>query len=172
MSKMSVHRNDVAAAWPVGHIGWAYAGIATFEGGVARFLAEGVPRGERLMYVADDPSVDRWPKHLLDAGRLVVASVDEIYGSQRLVDANVQRRVYAELTADALADGFTGLRVAADNTSLIATPEQRRAWMRWEESVDGFIRENPLTGLCGFDRHRVGDVVSSVIGAHAVTRLP
>jgi hypothetical protein len=162
-----------ASSWPVGHVGWVFAGVPSFEGAVARFLAEGVPRRERLMFVADDPTVARWPRTLLDDGRLVVASVAETYGGERLVDPVAQHRTFNECLADALADGFSGLRVAADNTSLITTPEQLRAWMRWEEVADRFIAENPVVWLCAFDRTRVDDdVLSTVTGVHRVTRLP
>lgn len=81
--------------------------------------------------------------------------------------------VFADCLADAVADGFSGLRVAADNTSSIATTAKLEAWMRWEAVADRFIEENPGTGLCAFDRDRVDrDVLSTVIGAHRLTRLP
>lgn len=37
------------------HIGWAFSGLAEFESRATLFLADGFHRGERLMYVADDP---------------------------------------------------------------------------------------------------------------------
>lgn len=164
---------DAASSWPAGHVGWVFAGVPSFEGAVARFLAEGVPRGERLIFVADDPAAARWPKALLDGGRLVVASVAETYGTQRVVDPKAQQRTFAEWLAGALDDGFSGIRVAGDNTSLIATPERLHAWVRWEGIADQFVAENPVTALCAFDRTRVETAsISSVIDMHAVTRWP
>jgi hypothetical protein len=148
-----------------------FAGLPVFEGAVARFLAEGAARGERQMLVVDDPVVAQWPKQLVDRGALVIASTADTYGAGRTVDAVSQRAVFAACLADALADGYTGIRVAADNTSLVDTPERLRDWLDWEDVADRFMAENPVTGLCAFDRKRLGhDAVSMAVNAHRVLK--
>jgi hypothetical protein len=173
VSNVSQIRSDASASWPVGHIGWVFAGTPSFEGSVARFLAEGLPRGELLMCVAEDPGADRWPTALLRDGRLVVASVAEVYGVDRVVDAGEQHRTYTAWLDEAMADGFKGIRLAADSTSLVATPERLQAWTTWEQVADRFMAKNPFTGLCAFDRYRVeAEALSAVIDLHSVTRAP
>lgn len=57
--------------------------------------------------------------------------------------------------ADALEKGYSGIRVAADNTPLVTEPERLEAWIRWEIIADRFMSENRVTGLCAFNRERV-----------------
>ncbi len=138
----------------MGHLGWAYDGVSEFESRVGSFLAEGDARRERLILVADDPKVSLWPKELLDRGVLVLLSTSEVYGTDRIVDAPSQRATFEATLAEALSLGFTGMRVVADNTSLIAGPDRLGAWMRWEDEADRLMRASPITGLCAFDRTR------------------
>ncbi len=161
---------NVSARWPTGHLGWFFHGVHEFEGGATTFLAEGAARGERLMLVADDPRVDLWPQSLVERGQLIVASTAEVYGPECLVVAEAQRDTFTAALEDALREGYSGIRVAADNTSLVSGPERQEAWTRWEEMADRFMAENPVTGLCGFDRTRSEPAaVAALQQLHAVS---
>jgi MEDS: MEthanogen/methylotroph, DcmR Sensory domain len=109
-------RPTLHGRWPTGHSGWLFEGMAQFEGRITSFLAEGAARGERLMFVADDPEPKLWPSKLVERGELVVASTAEIYGPERMVTPASQRQTFAMAMAEALAKGYSGLRIAADNT--------------------------------------------------------
>jgi hypothetical protein len=123
------------------------------------------------MLVVDNPNAAQWPAQLVERGALVIASVADTYGAARIVDAASQRQVFASCLDDALADGYQGMRVAADNSSLLDTPERLRAWLRWEHVVDRFMAENPVTGLCAFDQTRLARAaLSMAIDAHRVTK--
>src|SRR5262245_43602013 len=100
-------------SWPSGHLGWVYSGAPRFESGATTFLAEGAANGERRMFVADDPVVDQWPKHLVDRGELVIASIADIYGPDRMVVAASQRETFAGALAEGLWDGYLRLLLAA-----------------------------------------------------------
>lgn len=158
---------------PARHLGWVYSGPAQLEGRASTFLAEGVGRGERLIFVADNPNVKQWPAAFLRRGDLRILSTCEIYGKDRIVDAGaVRSRCEAQL-AEALRDGYTGLRVVAENTTLIDGPERLAAWMRWEDEVERFIAGNPVTGLCAFDRSRTdAEVLRKVVGLHRAVAPP
>jgi hypothetical protein len=122
------------------------------------------------MFLADDPVVEQWPKDLVDRGELVIASIAETYGPEMLVAANSQRETFAAALAEALSEGYTGIRVAADNSSLIDAPERLHAWLAWEEVADRFMAENPVTGLCAFDRTRIAPAsLSAAMGTHRVS---
>ena len=156
--------------WPTGHSGWLFDGVARFEGAATSFLAEGAARKERLMFVADDPDSNLWPQRLLQEGALLIASAIEIYGPDRTVIPASRCQTLASTLAEALRDEYEGLRVAADNSSVIAGPERVVAWMRWEELADIFMAENPVTSLCAFDRTRADNPsLARVRGAHRVT---
>lgn len=142
---------------PCDHIGWVYAGRDQFAALAFEFLSEGAVRGEKLMYVAEAPE-PRGPRNLaatLAPDVLQVASLAEVYGPEGVVDAAAQRATFADVLAEARAAGFTGIRVAADNTALVLDDRRFHAWLGWELVADGFMAANPVTGLCAFDGDRV-----------------
>jgi hypothetical protein len=109
------------------------------------------------MYVAEAPRLataarlrDRYGSRVI-----TIASIADVYGESGLVDPVVQRATFAAALADALADGFSGIRVAADNTPLVTDETRLAAWIRWEHAADRFMADNPVTGLCAFDGQRV-----------------
>lgn len=142
---------------PHDHIGWVFSGDGEFATLAEPFLLEGAKRNERLVYVAEDPdtsSFGTWTETLVP-GTLTGSTVAEVYGDSGIVDATRQRAVFAEVLAEALAAGYSGIRVAADNSPLVLDQERIAAWMRWEVVADHFMSENPVTGLCAFDKSRI-----------------
>jgi hypothetical protein len=164
---------------PHDHIGWAFDGPAEFADVVREFLAEGATLGERLVFVAGDPADAAYAELIaaFDPDVLQVASIADIYGASGVVDAPAQRARFAAALSEALAAGYRGIRVAADNTTLVQTPERLKAWMHWELVADRFMAENRVTGLCGFDRELVNvDTLRHLVTLHplssAVAPLP
>jgi len=142
---------------PHDHIGWVFDGPGDFEELARRYLAEGMARRELLMFVAEDPDPEV-VGDLADFGRegsVQVASIAEVYGDSGIVDPEGQRATFASVLEQALADGYSGIRVAADNTPLVVDPVRLDAWRNWECVADRFMSENAVTGLCAFDRHQV-----------------
>lgn len=156
-----------------GHIGWIFGGMAEFEGRATSFLAEGAAYGERLLFVCEDPRPELWPPHLRQQGRLLIESISAIYGPDRMVEPETQRDTFASVLADALREGYTGLRVMADNSSLVADRERLAVWMRWEETFSAFMAANPVTNLCAFDKTRVcAPSLQTVLGTHRALLYP
>lgn len=149
-------RTELVWMRPHDHIGWAFDGPEDFALMTEPFLREGLDLGERILLVVDDPTEAAY-RNLTDSlGRdvLKVVRVADVYGPC-VVDAARQRAAFAATLSRALADGYTGIRVAADNSSLIDSPQRLDAWIRWEFVADQFMSENNVTGLCAFDRSRV-----------------
>lgn len=125
------------------------------------------------MYIADDPNTSQWPKSFAVRGDLVILSTSEVYGPERMVDAASQRATFEAALAEALRDGYKGIRVAANNTSLIASPQRLSAWLQWEAEGDEFMADNPVTGLCAFDQTRADiTALNAVMGLHRVIAPP
>jgi anti-anti-sigma regulatory factor len=92
------------------------------------------------------------------SGAVEVLPVSSTYaGTERCVNARTQVELYASDTRTAVADGFTGLRVAADATELVRTPAQLDAFARYEHQVDRYITLAPFSALCGYRRSELGD---------------
>ena len=142
---------------PGDHIGWVFTGASEFAALATSFLVEGGALGERLVLLAEnpDPADVAGLAHMVDRDALQVTSIAEVYGSDGIIDPARQCACFAAALADALAAGFSGLRVAADNTPLIIGEERLRAWASWEVVADRFIAENEVTVLCAFDQERV-----------------
>lgn len=156
---------------PHDHIGWIFSGPGEFAALAEPFLAEGAVRNERLIYVAEDPDIasfGEWTETLAP-GTLSAVTVSEVYGESGIVDAPKQRATFAQALGEALAAGYTGIRVAADNTRLVLDEERIEAWIRWEVVADHFMSQNPVTGLCAFDKARADvDTIRRLATLHPV----
>lgn len=147
------------------HVCWQYDGLPEFRVRAAEFLAEGLALGHRACYVAsgdmetlveDLRGIDGVERALRE-GALHVASLEATYSSGAVIDPVAQVRAYARATEDAVAAGFTGLRVAADATSLVAAPEQVDAFARYEHMIDHHMAARPFSAMCAYDRARLDE---------------
>ena len=143
------------------HVCFGYDDPADFVAGARAFLAEGLRAGERVCLVG--PAVDD-----LDLDGVEHASVEDLYPPGTVIDPPAQVAAYAARTAEALAAGYTGFRVAADATPLVRGPEQLRAFARYEHLVDRYMTTQPYSALCAFDRGRSAATPSP--GSPACTR--
>jgi anti-anti-sigma regulatory factor len=143
----------------------------------ARFVADGVAARQRVLCVANGQMGQLraalgpfGPERLIDQGVLELLVVDEVYGDGP-VDAETQLRTFAQAVVRAQTDGFTGLRVLADNTPLLVDgPQASRSYLRWESMCEPFIASRRLIGLCCFDRRRVsGELVRDLACMHRKT---
>lgn len=158
-----------------GHVCRGYRRRGEFVSHAQEFLAEGLAAGERVLYVApgDEAALtgqlrahERCDEGL-ERGAVQVASVDATYTTGAVVDPAGQVELYAAATSEALAAGFTGLRVAADATSLVRTPAQVDAFARYEHLVDHYMAAHPMSAMCGYDVAELGgDVVAQLACMH------
>jgi anti-anti-sigma regulatory factor len=148
------------------HLCWVFDDHADFRAAAVKYLADGLARGLRVRYIAagDEQTLraELAPLERLEEahrpGAVEVLPVSGTYaGADRCVDARAQVEVYASATRAALADGFAGLRVAADATQLVRTPEQLDAFARYEHQVDRYMTLAPYSALCGYHRSELGD---------------
>lgn len=91
------------------------------------------------------------------SGAVRTASLTSTYPFEAVVDPHEQVRNYAAATEEALAAGFSGLRVAADATPLVRTAVQLDAFARYEHLVDRYMTTRPLSAMCAYSRAELGD---------------
>jgi DcmR-like sensory protein len=101
------------------------------------------------MYVAVDPDPAD-VAGLAGPGALQIASIAEVYGSSGVVNASSQQATFTLALAGALAGGYTGIRVAADNTPLITSDVRLAAWMQWEIVAERFMWINTGNEVPGY----------------------
>jgi len=154
------------------HAAWAFDGRSQLRAAIADFMSDGLAAGQRVVYVGpDDAGLTRLRGFddalTRDQARLTL--IETIFPPGSVVDPDAQVAAYRVATQEALADGFTGLRVAADSASLVVTEEQRRAWVRYEYLIDRFMARHPMTGLCCFNQSVLGsDHLAEIECVHPV----
>jgi len=143
------------------HVAWCGRGPEALEPLAEGYFAAGVERNERMLYVSGTPGPSglarsETMKQLADAGSLEMVDMEAIYGGDLGFDPDTQEAIFKDLVAEALHDGYSGLRVAADNTTLVARDDELfDNWLAWEHRADAFEAANPVIGICYFDRERV-----------------
>lgn len=169
-----------------GHVCWGFEQQGAFHQAAVDFLADGLRSGQRLLYLSSEQrevqraalrplgDVDR----MLERGELSLLHVDEVYDPTGPIDPEIQLTGYAAQTNQALSHGYTGLRAAADATTLVADPAKREAHVRWESVADRYMASHPLAALCAYDQNAVpNDLLSDLQCVHPAShngerRLP
>ena len=154
-----------------GHACWTYADDAELTRAAAEYLADGARLGQRLVYVAPGASLDQveemWRLEPILRDHVPEALALEAFcepgaptGSDRMLE------FYGDAVDAAVADGFSGLRVAAEVTELAA---DRDCQCRWESVADRLMAERPLSALCCYDRRRLApEVLRDLCSVHPV----
>lgn len=148
-----------------GHVCLAYHDPDALDAWAVRYLATGLAAGERVALIAPGSRdalarrLDRLPGRddALRRDALRLFSVEQMYRSDAVIDPQAQVRAYDAATKEALADGHTGLRVVAEATTLVRTPAQRAAFARYEHLIDRYLRHQPMSATCAYDRRELGD---------------
>jgi MEDS: MEthanogen/methylotroph, DcmR Sensory domain len=141
---------------PHDHAVWFGDGSAALYATASEALAEGVRRNEKLMFVAKDPDASLLEGldalQLIEDRQLEVVDVEAVYGGGTDFSASAQLATFQRVLDDALADGYSGIRVVADNTSLAQGDDESFArWLAWEQLTDHFQAGSLVTGICFFD---------------------
>jgi anti-anti-sigma regulatory factor len=100
-------------------------------------------------------------------GSVRVLSLQDVYGDDGPVDPDRVVGLYAAATEQALADGFRGLRVAADGTELARSPAHLDALARYEFLADRYMAGHPMSALCGYRLDLGHETVNELASLHA-----
>jgi anti-anti-sigma regulatory factor len=163
-----------------GHVCWAYDDVRQFARPALQWLGDGVELGQRLIYVSGRP-LDRMRRDvaalpgvedLLERSALQLVCLPDVYDLDAPLVAEEQLATYSAATEQALADGYTGLRVLADVSDLVRDPARRPAHVRWEHLADEFMSANPLAAMCAYQRDLGDDAIRELAAVHPVVHAP
>lgn len=143
-----------------GHACWIFDRQHEFVEAALEHLTDGLRAEQRIAYVGSEPVEEQRELlaplgdvgGMIDRGALQLFELTDLYEVGEPVDADAQVATYLAATDAALADGYTGLRVAAQVTDLVAEPRTREAHVRWESIADRYIATHPLSAFCGYRR--------------------
>lgn len=143
-----------------GHACWGFDREEEFVAAAIEFLEDGLRLGQRIAFVGSEPVGDQRERlaplgdvgRMVDAGTLQLFELGHLYRVGEPVDVEEQLAIYAAAADAALAEGYAGLRVAAQVTDLVRTPETWEAHLRWESAADRVLAPKSLSALCGYHR--------------------
>jgi hypothetical protein len=171
----------VPDAGPTDHVCWVYDDVGDLDDAAGRFLAGGLARGERLLVVGDGmiEALHRstlpfgGTDELLATGALQVLDLTTAHSGNARFTPEQQLAFYDAATRQAVDDGFTGLRVAAEVTALAADPATRPALVRWERLTDDLAAHGPgFTAMCAYRADLCREALSEVASVHPLVRAP
>lgn len=150
---------------------------------VAAFLAEGLRRGERCSYVADDHTVEAVAEALAAAGidveqetgrgALVLTDAAE-YGSVRPFDPAGMCERLRGLVDRALTDSFTGLRLAVDMTWTLVQGVGYEQLVESEAMTSSLVfARGHVSAICLYNRSRFpAEMIDHVVRTHPSLVVP
>lgn len=143
-----------------GHACWIFDEQREFVEAALEYLTDGLRAEQRIAYVGSEPVEEQRELlaplgdvgEMIDKGALQLFELTDLYKVGEPVDAEVQVATYLAAADAAVADGYMGLRVAAQVTDLVAEPRTREAHVRWESIADRYCVTHPLSAFCGYQR--------------------
>jgi anti-anti-sigma regulatory factor len=157
------------------HLCWPFRRRDELLAAARAYVAEGLSRQERVAYVSGvDPAgslpdligIPGLAEHV-ERGRLQVVPGDRTHGADAGEAADLS--VLATLTEEALAAGYRGLRMFADETVRVHDPARRMRQVSYEHQLDRFCCTHPLAALCAYDAAALGNsAVAELVCVHAL----
>jgi anti-anti-sigma factor len=163
------------------HICWTYSSDEERRTVLTAFVAEGLQARQRIAHVAPRGEELRLVEYLrecgvdaaalIDGGRLVLGSAEKAYYPNGAFDPEESLLGFRAMAGQAVADGYTGLRVAGENGWILADWLHRATWPGYEVRVDRIIAGLPLIGMCSFDLRECGEEIVELMDAVHPVRL-
>ncbi|MEU6486427.1 MEDS domain-containing protein [Streptomyces sp. NPDC046887] len=166
------------------HVCACYSDDRTWADLAFGFLAPALERGERLYYFADATDPDAVLAALaargMDVeaararGRLDVFTADDTYLAAGPFDPDAMVGQWHDATAQALADGCTGLRAIGEMSWCARDVPGADRLLEYELRIhrEVFARLPRLSALCLYDRRLIPDADTAVLtGAHRAAPL-
>jgi anti-anti-sigma factor len=164
------------------HVCWAYEAPDDFFAAGSTFLADGLVVGERLVYAANLSRAEltlRLGRLELDpelelSGALLLRTTAELYPPEHRELPGGPMRGFEELCATALADGYSGLRVLSEGTSLVGDRDSYCHHLRHEALVEQRMADGlRMTALCAYNRRILGDGgIADIAALHPLVHGP
>lgn len=156
------------------HVSWSFDDPSSFVAAATSFLAEGARLGERVGYIGGvgldhmREALDEMAAASRLEGSTFVTDLGAMYQGGT-PDPEEQVEIYMAATHAAVADGFCGLRVAADATGMATHAASALTFARYEHLVDRAMVGMPFTAMCGYDVTVVGEHARTLACLHPAT---
>ncbi len=157
---------------PGDHLCLLYDGKQELAQAAAKLLMPGLDQGEACVYIGNGTSAGELMEIVQSrgpaAGAFRVLRPESVYLDSGVFDAQGARDHFSVLMEEALAAGFSGLRVAADTSWALGSPVVLAELARYEVEIAAlFDGAPPISAICAYDRHRTPPaLLREIIAAH------
>lgn len=162
---------------PGDHVCFIYQNDEEHDSMLSAFVAEGVARHEKVLYLYWDRNREEFLRSLraagvavdaqLDAGQFCFVDAAQIYlegGS--FVPERMINRLREEIAA-VVRQGYSGLRVTGEMSWVLQRPPGHERLLEYERKVDAALAGARCTALCQYDRRKFKpNVLVEVLETH------
>ena len=161
------------------HICSIYESASERIADAVRYVADGLRRGERCLFVAESSSaLQQWHDLLnktdidadamVSSGALIERTSAEVHLCDGCFDCERMLRLLNEAMESALNDGFTGLRTCGDMSWLLEDAPGSDQVVVYEALLNQFFQGARAAGMCQYDRSRLpADLVDHALATHS-----
>jgi len=149
----------------------------------AEYIAEGLKRGERCVYLShSSDTLPRFHQHLKEAGivpeewvarsALIHLTHAETYLVDGVFDAERTLRMADVAVSAALADGFVGVRIVGDMCWLLQEVAGAEQVVEYEALLNHFFPHVRASALCQYDHRRLkADLIDHGLATHPMVMI-
>jgi hypothetical protein len=153
---------------PFPHLCWVYRGKAEWAGRALEYSADGIGAGHSIKLIGDASTEDlrselaeqvrSMAEGLANGQSVEVRDLTDYHrvGGDGIIDVDATIAAHRAALEDALAAGYTGLRLAVEETSIARTKAQRDAAVRLEFRGDRARSSLPVGSMCSYDVDEIG----------------
>ena len=165
------------------HICGIYSTEDELCGIVAPYLSEGLRRGERCWFLPSTKGEANVRRGLIEEGidvdrevrrgALVFADSTAAYAVRGQFDAEETMAVFGAAIEDALNDGFSGFRAAAEMSWVMDVEGGEERIVIYEALLKSLFSNGHATGLCLYHRDRMPlTVIDGALATHPIVHAP
>jgi PAS domain S-box-containing protein len=172
-------QRQLAALRPGDHLCLIYESPEEQFAAVVPYIRDGLRRDEQCFYIADDRTVGEVTLALRAAGvdveaeegrgALRIATKRETYLRHGTFDPAAMVTLLHGATAEAIARGYTALRVTGEMTWALGREVGNERLIEYEALLNDFFPGSKVIGVCQYNRRRFSpEIIQQVLWTHPV----
>jgi PAS domain S-box-containing protein len=163
---------------PHDHLCLIYESPEEWRAAAVPFIAVGLKRGEKCLYIADTSTADEIRKYLAEegidvasaekSGQLSILNQAEAYTIEGSFDPDSMIALLVEETEKAIAEGYPALRVTGEMTWVLRDYPGSEKLLEYEAKLNrDFFPYHPCLAICQYDRWKFDpEVIKGVVMTH------
>ncbi|UCF78163.1 MAG: MEDS domain-containing protein [Candidatus Eiseniibacteriota bacterium] len=169
-------------AKPGDHAAFLYRTEAEHRSVMTRFLRDGLERGQKVVYVADAHGPEEIlgyfsgtrfeVKPHVQCGQLVILGAEDVYLRDGVFDPHGMLTLIQEEVEQAVARGFTALRVTGEMSWALQEPPGCERLIEYEAKLCEFCEDSRLLALCQYEQNSFSsELLLDVLHTHRLVVL-